>query len=162
MVVALRDVLEVNGDDFLMVEELHPAHIACIRPQLPAGIPDPLVQLQAHFCSLRRGERLDVLLGQQIEKGRLLQDQLKGDISLGMPADCLSKLAMHKDILQLEHILDAGDHIPVELPLHILLKTIQLLSNLLDDIAALHLISLRASWRTIEEMLIDAWRACFG
>lgn len=61
----------------------------------------------------------------------------------------------------LKHILDTGDHRPVELPLQILLKTIQLLRDLLGDIAALHQTPFFIIRRTIEEMLIDPWRACF-
>lgn len=139
MVVGLGDVLEVNGDYFLVVVKSHPAHVARIRPQLPAPVPDPLVQRQAHSRPLRPGERPEVVLGQQLEEGRLLQDKLKGHVALGMPADCRSELAMHEEILKLEHILDAGDHIREKLRLQIHLKTIQLLRNLLNDIAALHL-----------------------
>lgn len=78
-----------------------------------------------------------------------------------MPADCLSELAIHEEILMLEHILNTCDHRPEELPLQILLKTVQLLRDLPGDIAALHQTKLSTLWRTIEEMLIDPWRACF-
>lgn len=44
MIVGLRDVFNVNRSDLLVIVGTHPAYVTRIRPQLFAGLSDPLVQ----------------------------------------------------------------------------------------------------------------------
>lgn len=55
-----------------------------------------------------------------------------------MAAECVCEVPMHEDILLLKDVLDAGDHVPEEFPLQLLLQQIQLILDLAGDIAALH------------------------